>query len=296
MNKKLSLYDTEPIFSRVRLKIKGNMAKWSVFAFCGIIFGAAMIQIGLTAILKMVFGEKLDEMLVQLYSTAIEIIAVICYCKNAEKLPLRTMGIRKTKVLRDYLIGAVAGVGMFSAAVGINCLFGKMENQDVVEGISWGIIALYVIGWLLQGFSEEILCRGFLMTAMGVRSKPWSAVIGSSLIFAALHLGNDNVTALAFVNLTLFGIFAGVLFLRTDSIWMVAALHSLWNFAQGNLYGIEVSGMQISRKILQFQATESGHWLNGGAFGIEGGLATTVLFTAGIVLMLFWKQRDPAEK
>ena len=34
--------------------------------------------------------------------------------------------------------------------------------------------------------------------------------------------------------------------LKTDNIWGVAALHGAWNFAQGNLVGVAVSGQDLA--------------------------------------------------
>lgn len=295
MKQDLSLRQTEPIFERIRKHEGQRVSKRCTLFFCAILLACIAVESVLMMILGRIFGETEHETLQNLFLTVIETTAVILFCRLGERRPLRTMGIRKTKVIRDYLVGVVLGVGMFAAVVGIACLFGTMQNNGAIQKISWGMIAVYLCGWLLQGFSEEILCRGFLLSSFGVHQKPWSAVIGSSIVFAVLHLGNDNISGLAIINLTLFGIFAGILYLRTDSIWMVAALHSLWNFAQGNLFGIEVSGMQIPVNILQFQADANGKWINGGAFGVEGGLATTIVFAIGIIMALLWKQRDASE-
>ncbi len=70
--------------------------------------------------------------------------------------------------------------------------------------------------------------------------------------------------------------------LKTDNIWGVAALHGAWNFAQGNLVGVAVSGQNAGGSLLHFQA-RSGvpDWLSGGAFGLEGNIVTCLVLLVG---------------
>ena len=71
-----------------------------------------------------------------------------------------------------------------------------------------------------------------------------------------------------------------------DNIWGVAALHGAWNFAQGNLVGVSVSGQNAGGSLLHFQA-RSGvpDWLSGGAFGLEGNIVTCVVLLVGIIIL-----------
>ena len=79
---------------------------------------------------------------------------------------------------------------------------------------------------------------------------------------------------------------------------MVGALHSMWNFAQGNLFGIPVSGIRGLPSPLVSTAADGGwqEWINGGAFGVEGGLAATVvlLVACAVVLALPTKKSEIA--
>ena len=74
--------------------------------------------------------------------------------------------------------------------------------------------------------------------------------------------------------------------LKTDNIWGVAALHGAWNFAQGNLVGVSVSGQNAGASLLHFQA-RSGlpDWLSGGAFGLEGNIVTCLVLLVGIIIL-----------
>ena len=118
------------------------------------------------------------------------------------------------------------------------------------------------------------------------------AIFLNSAAFAALHLFNPGIAPLAIINLTLFGVFASVCFIKTENIWMVGAIHSVWNLAQGNIYGIKVSGMETSCSLFASTAAEGRGLFHGGAFGLEGGLAVTIVLTVATLILLFWKRPE----
>jgi membrane protease YdiL (CAAX protease family) len=153
---------------------------------------------------------------------------------------------------------------------------------------SWGLLLLFFLGFLIQGMSEELLCRSYLMVSLSRKWPLWACVVSNALLFSLFHLGNPGISVIALVNIFLFGLFASLLTLRRGSIWMVGALHSMWNFAQGNLFGIPVSGLVGSPSPLKATAAEGG-WqtlLNGGSFGIEGGLAATAVLALACLALL----------
>jgi len=118
------------------------------------------------------------------------------------------------------------------------------------------------------------------------------AILANSLIFAGLHLMNSGVTVLAVVNLTLFGVLASVYYVKRDNIWGIGAVHSVWNLVQGNVYGIKVSGMESSCTVFASEVIEGKEWMNGGAFGLEGGVAVTIVQVIVIVILLCMKGKN----
>ena len=57
-----------------------------------------------------------------------------------------------------------------------------------------------------------------------------------------------------------------------DSIWGISAIHTTWNFAQGNIFGIKVSGINAQVSLFSFKSSEAGKIINGGSFGLETAL------------------------
>ena len=98
-----------------------------------------------------------------------------------------------------------------------------------------------------------------------------------------------GVTLLSFFNIFLFGVFASLYTLRTNSLIGGCAIHSAWNFAQGNLFGFQVSGLATNASILTIKTNTSSTLFNGGSFGMEGGLTVTIVLLICILIVIFFK-------
>lgn len=226
--------------------------------------------------------------LVSLFSTGLMILGVWIYCRFLEKRRIPSMGFRKGHILREYLIG----IGVTFAMISIAALTGMAVGAytfRLSSGISVGLLILFCLGYMVQGASEEVLCRGYLMVSITRRNRPWIAVTVSSLVFAALHLGNPGFNLIGFLNIALCGASYGIYILKRGNIWGACALHSFWNFFQGNFWGISVSGTGwgMNASILTATGKTGMELWNGGTFGIEGGLAGTVAEALCLLFVIF---------
>ena len=233
-----------------------------------------------------------NMVMVQLFSTVIPIVILMLYVRFFEKRSIRTMGFVKQRAVIDYLLGIAAAFAMFSACVGICTASGAMTFDGYVLGGQYGTLGLLFIGFLIQGMSEEVVFRSFMMTSIGSKSGALAGILLNSLFFGAMHLGNSGVTVLSIANIVLFGTFMSIVVLKLNSIWMACAMHSIWNFVQGNFYGVLVSGIDAGPSGLRFRITEGMELLNGGSFGMEGGLATTIVLAMSIAIALLVKPRE----
>lgn len=222
--------------------------------------------------------------LVMLYCTLAMIITILIFTKKKGKWSVRELGIKKEMFLPRYLGGLAIGFVMFSGAV-FFCKITGTVSLSLSNDTNKYLIPFFVVAWMIQGFSEELLCRGWMMVSIGRRYSTLVAVVVNSIVFAALHLMNPGVTILAVINLLLFAVFASLLYLVSENIWMVAALHSVWNFVQGNFYGILVSGTPITTSIFQTEMVPGKEMFTGGDFGLEGGLGVTVVNVIGIAIV-----------
>lgn len=251
---------------------------------------AAVIQ---DASMKMVSSDAYT--ICTLFADIVLIVVVCLFCKLFQARKMTTLGFCKKGIFKEYIIGAIAGFAFFSAAVLIGVITGALKIEGINASFSIWIFLLYTVGFMIQGMAEEVVCRGYFMVSFARRYPMWAAVLANSLVFAALHLGNSGVSVLALVNLTLFGIFASVYFIRRGNIWGVAAFHSIWNLVQGCFYGIKVSGLDL-KGLLITVPRDGKELLNGGAFGMEGGIIVTIIFCIGIVILYFLKKYSEQEK
>lgn len=215
------------------------------------------------------------------------LVIFLLYCRLFEKRKANTLGFRKKGCVLEYLKGLLIGSAAFIAAYGICILTGSVTiNVDTITGAN----ILYVIGffggYLIQGMAEEVICRGYFMVSLTRRYNVSTSVILSAVLFSLLHSSNPGISFLAYLNIFLFGIFLSLLFIRYENIWVVGAVHSVWNFLQGNVFGIQVSGMSLQPSVFESDLVGS-TWINGGSFGLEGGFAVTVVLLVSNALVLW---------
>lgn len=221
---------------------------------------------------------------VRFFQLGLEYIApvavVMLFVKSGEQRSIRSMGFTASKGLHAYLQGAALGALMIAGITALSLLSGEVVYQGANSRFAFAPFVA-ALGLTMINIREEVLFRGwFLTTSYSIRN-PLQAVLGSSVIFGLMHCGNNHASLLSIVNLVLFSIFLSELFLIRGSIWLVAAFHSMWNFTQGKLFGLPVSGNPARASLLEFEAAPDS--LTAG-FGLEGNLITTAVLAAAIAL------------
>ena len=228
-------------------------------------------------------------------------LAVFLWVRYREKRPFSSLGFYKQdwfknllkgffkegwlkELSRGFLIGAV----QFSLVVVLLLVTGTGSLKLGQVNLQSLIFVLAIIPfWILQGGTEELVTRGWLFPAVSAKSNIFIGILISSALFGALHLFNPGVSVLSIVNIILDGIFACFLMLKYDNMWVLAGMHGAWNFVQGNIYGIQVSGQGASTSILNYNSQSSVDLLSGGAFGAEGSIFASIVLI-GCIAYLYW--------
>jgi len=269
---------------------------WLVILMAPLIFMVYNVMIGLCTVLFSVIYAMCSPdapkaffngdavRLFSLFTTSMGILVALAYVRFAEKRKLTTIGLTKQNILPQFGVGALLGIAMISIPIAILLLFNG--GITINPAINNNLLILYFLGFIIQGAAEEFLIRGYFFTSLYKSSNIFWAVTISSLFFALLHLLGPVMGVLPFINIFLFGVFACFIFLRTKNIWAIAALHAMWNFFQGNLYGFQVSG-QIYREYMFYIKSSLPKILTGGDFGIEGGLLATAVIIIATVITIF---------
>ncbi|MEX1376793.1 MAG: type II CAAX endopeptidase family protein [Eubacteriales bacterium] len=219
-----------------------------------------------------------------LFATGLGILVALLYVKFIERRSFHSTGIVKKGFATQYGIGYLIGILMIGLpAMAVVLYSGSIEMNSNPNLL---LLIIYFLGFLMQGASEEIMFRGYLMTSLAKAKNIFWAIIISSIIFAVAHSLNPNMSWLPALNLFLYGVFAALIFLRTKNIWLVSALHSAWNYFQGNIFGIQVSGQVFGGSLMNI-TSKSPEILSGGDFGLEGGLFVTALLIGASIIVLF---------
>ena len=221
-----------------------------------------------------------------LFSNMLMIIFAIFVAKKIDKRSLQTMGFNTKKLPAGILQGLIVGVIFVGVVISLQKMFGFKWTVTGSDKI--GIIVLYGVGFLVQGFSEEIFCKGFLMVSLSKNKSIRMSAIYTSIFFTLLHMGNPNFGFLAIVNLFMYSYFTCMLFVDCENIWTLGVIHFIWNFATSCIYGLNVSGMSGFTSLMSVETYPSEKYdifCIGGGFGPEGTLIFSfVLYTAMMVL------------
>lgn len=255
---------------------------------------AGDVEAGINAAIALAQSNAM--LIAMLFANAGIILVTLLFCKLIQKRKVTTVGFQKPGLWKEYLCGMGVGFVIFSVAVLLCVVTGSLKIQGLSATFSIGVFVMFLLGYMIQGMAEEVLCRGYFLVSVSRRYPLAVGIAANSVLFAALHLLNNGISVLAFINLVLFGIFASVYFIKRGNIWGVGALHSIWNLVQGNVYGIRVSGISSSCTILSSEMVAGRELINGGDFGLEGGLAVTIVLVAGTLIMLATKQQRYVEE
>lgn len=281
-------------FKIIEAAKEGRRKVQPIFA---VILAIVFLTLGEFFMLFMLFLPKADTSFVKAIYNNIEMILtfggaiffIFLWIRFVEKRSFSSIGFWKVQWMRKYLRGALIGFVFISIPVIVLILTGivKLQMQQITATAIFGIVGS-LIAFLIQGATEEIIVRGWLFPVISVRSRIWVGIIVTSFLFGFLHLLNPGITTLSISNIILVGVFAAFYVLKDSSLWGICAWHSIWNWAQYNVYGFAVSGMTIYSTPLFKPVTNGNEVLHGGSFGIEGSIITTIMLS--IASIVLWRQ------
>lgn len=240
-----------------------------------------------------------DTGVLALFSFGLATLWIWFWIGVKERRRFSTLGFTQAKTgVRFAGRGLLIGIGMLAACVLVPVLTGQAQLAWASpDATSLSFILIMLIGFLVQGSTEEILTRGYLTQVVARRWGLVAAVVVQSLFFMAIHGMNPGMGILPIINLLLFALFASFLSLSEGGLWGICAMHGAWNWAQGNLFGVAVSGQPVSDSLLTYTANPGSiDLLTGGTFGIEGSIVTSVVYLVGIVITWrAWQKRRALE-
>ena len=218
---------------------------------------------------------------------------VFRWTRKVEKRPIRTLGFYRENFLSNLLKGFGLGLALFLLTLLGLVALGQYRFESIHLNLYSLVFVVFTIPfWILQGTTEEVVARAWLLPQLASRTNLKLAVLISSLFFTLLHAGNSGLTPLSLVNLFLFGVAMSLYLLKTDTIWGIGGIHGAWNFAQGNLFGVLVSGQSSGTSIMKFTPQGNQDWLSGGSFGIEGSIVSSIILFLLILYLAYQLKKE----
>ena len=236
-------------------------------------------------------GEMFDPktiMLMTYFGYAFIIGVIFLLWKLFQKKTVKELGFtgRPSGFLAGAAIGAVIVVICAVAVI----ITGSVRFNGVLENIDVKMVAAMLICFILQSSMEEILCRGVVHQLL-INKTPVPVTIGvSAVLFTIPHLssmagGPPVIVSAAIVNTVLVSVIFSLITIRSGSIWAACGLHSIWNYILYSILGLNLSGNdEIAASVFDLTSVGS-NVLNGGEYGIEAGIMTTVVLAAALVVI-----------
>jgi len=251
-----------------------------ILGFLVLITVASLAQVGTETLL----GEETIAVnfLATLITAGSAFLAYYAFVRLVERRTVKELSLPQSLV--ELPFGLLIGAALFSVTIAILWLLGNYHVSGMNE---WGSVANWLMIGILSGVIEELLVRGILFRVMEEYLGTWISLAISALIFGAMHLANPNATLWAGAAIAIeAGILLAASYVYRRRLWIPIGIHIAWNFTQGGIFGVSVSGIKAQGLL---QSTLSGSTLlSGGEFGAEASIfAVLVCLSAGIYFL--WK-------
>lgn len=278
------------MFKRIFInRFSSIRAGWRIVIYLALTFGISEAFKPLHEFLKTYLPESknfnsVSTIVGYVFLVSAFLLAAYIILRWIDKRPFGTLGLNfSTGWLKELSIGMSMGFGLMTLMFIIFLVSGLI---DVTAGAMDSTVALgvfkYLILFIFAGTFEELLLRGYAFQAFIEGSNIWIPSILLSLVFSILHIFNPNYSAGGAIIIFLAGILFSIIYIKTRSLWMPVGMHFAWNWTQGSLWGMNVSGIDIKDSIL-VSTPHGPELLSGGDFGAEGSL-----ITAFFLILLCW--------
>jgi membrane protease YdiL (CAAX protease family) len=193
----------------------------------------------------------------------------------------------------NLVAGFSLGAFLITADVGAIALIGSLHFQFHLSHHmalrAAGGTAVLLAGAIL----EELAFRGYPFQKLVQSFGAFWAVLVLSALFGAGHLGNPSAggwLSWGFFNTLAVGVMLALARLRSGSLWFSIGLHFSWNFVEGTVFGLPVSGLRDFVTVVHGTAAGP-RWLTGGAYGPEASAICMVVMVAAVPLLLQMTER-----
>jgi len=245
------------------------------------------------------FGPGRSQTWIMAFFTMVECFAItvsIIYARRFfDKRSFVSLGLSLKGV---WLKDIFTGIGISMLMLGFIFIIARSSNWIEVGGFSWtteglyksiGQVLLWLLIFILVGWQEELLSRGYQLQNISEGMNLTWGVIISSFAFALLHLFNPGANWISTFGIFFAGLFLSLGYILTGQLWLPIGLHIGWNFFEGVVFGFPVSGLN-PYALVKVNLTGPAIW-TGGQFGPEAGLLLLPALLLGAILVFIYSKK-----
>jgi uncharacterized protein len=220
-----------------------------------------------------------------LIAEAIRVVAVILpafLMARIEARPFADFGLPARGAFgRAFWVGTLWGIAGVTVLMLILRLAGAFEfGTPALHGRRIAKFALYyAVFFLVVGFFEEFLLRGYSQWILSRGMHFWPAAALLSSGFGAIHSFNPGESKMGLAAAGLIGFFLCLTLRRTGNLWWAVGFHMSWDWGESYLYSVPDSG-EMSPGHLLNSSFHGPDWLTGGSVGPEGSVFVFVVIAA----------------
>jgi membrane protease YdiL (CAAX protease family) len=229
----------------------------------------------------------------QVFTVLVMWLVVWLFRRFVDRRSMMSLGLQfDASHRRDFAAGILWGIGIISAVFFILWAIGSLTVVSVSFPVTE--ILLGIVLFLLVGFGEELVMRGYVLNNLMASMNPYLALLFSAIPFALGHALNPNASVAGIINIVFAGLVLGVYYIHRLNLWFPIGIHLSWNYFEGIVYGSPVSGQDMPGILV---TERSGNPLiTGGDFGFEASLVTAVvILLATFIIHRIYRPSGPAD-
>jgi len=295
----------EDRITRLFVSPHGIRAGWRWLMFVGMLFAcaAALVIVAFATHLLRFHGTSpsaqsftASSVLVQEAIFVISMSVAAFIMSKIEHRPMAQYGLPARNAFRArFWEGIVWGFAAITATLlMIAALHGlTFGSVSMASRALVGYAFVWAIAFLLTGFSEEFMFRGYSQFTLSTGMGFWPAAIFLSLLFGAAHLSNPGEAWPGALAAGFIGLFWCFTLRRTGDIWFAVGLHAAWDYGETFVYGVPDSGFAAPGHLLN-SSFHGPRWLTGGKVGPEASFACFVVIALMFLIFHFVHPSRPS--
>ncbi|MFQ6617682.1 MAG: lysostaphin resistance A-like protein [Fidelibacterota bacterium] len=228
-------------------------------------------------------------------STGILVLISFVTLKFVDGRPFKLLGLNfYSKWWLEFALGLAVGLFIIGLTFFSMLIFNFIQltslSMPINSIMGWGLF--YMGLFLFAALSEEVMFRGYIFQVFVEGTNPLSGVIVISILFGLVHLMNPNASLISTLNLILAGAVLATAYLKTRGLWMPLGLHLAWNFSEGFIFSLPVSGINLRHALVEVE-TSGNSLFTGGDFGPEASIFASIFIILAIIFISTTKRIRP---